>query len=73
MGGNKTIAFLGSGNMAEALVKGLLRAGVAAPGDIVCSDRSEERGALFTRSVTACASPAPTARRWRRPTSWCCR
>ena len=35
----KTIAFLGAGNMAEALVKGLLRAGVAAPQEIVCADR----------------------------------
>jgi pyrroline-5-carboxylate reductase len=40
----KTIAFLGAGNMAEALIKGLLRAGVAAPGEIVCSDRRRERG-----------------------------
>jgi pyrroline-5-carboxylate reductase len=40
----KTIAFLGSGNMAEALVKGLLRAGVAEPREIVCSDRNEARG-----------------------------
>ena len=49
MSSAQTIAFLGSGNMAEALVKGLLRSGTAAPGDIVCSDRSEERGALFTQ------------------------
>lgn len=40
----KTIAFLGAGNMAEALVKGLLRAHVAQPAEIVCSDRREERG-----------------------------
>src|SRR5512146_1124778 len=40
----KTIAFLGAGNMAEALVKGLLRANVAEPREIVCSDRREERG-----------------------------
>jgi pyrroline-5-carboxylate reductase len=40
----KTIAFLGAGNMAEALVKGLLRAGVAAPQEILCSDRRAERG-----------------------------
>ncbi len=44
----KTIAFLGAGNMAEALVKGLLRAGVADPGEIVCSDRDDARGALLT-------------------------
>jgi pyrroline-5-carboxylate reductase len=40
----QTIAFLGAGNMAEALVKGLLRAGVAAPGEILCTDRRPERG-----------------------------
>src|SRR6266581_6758336 len=40
----KNIAFLGAGNMAEALVKGLLRAGVAEPREIVCSDRNEARG-----------------------------
>ena len=40
----KTIAFIGAGNMAEALVKGLLRAGVAAPPEIICTDRRAERG-----------------------------
>ena len=40
----KTIAFIGAGNMAEALVKGLLRAGVAAPQEIICTDRRAERG-----------------------------
>ncbi len=40
----KNIAFLGAGNMAEALVKGLLHANVAEPREIVCSDRREERG-----------------------------
>jgi pyrroline-5-carboxylate reductase len=40
----KTIAFIGAGNMAEALVKGLLRAGVASPQEIVCTDRRAERG-----------------------------
>ncbi|MBI5069788.1 MAG: pyrroline-5-carboxylate reductase [Deltaproteobacteria bacterium] len=40
----QTIAFLGAGNMAEALVKGLLRAGVAAPQEILCTDRRLERG-----------------------------
>jgi len=39
----KTIAFLGAGNMAEALVKGMLRAGVAAPAEILCSDRRRDR------------------------------
>lgn len=40
----QTIAFIGAGNMAEALVKGLLRAGVAAPQEILCTDRRSERG-----------------------------
>ncbi len=39
----KTIAFLGTGNMAEALVKGLLRAG-ASPEEIVCTVRRAARG-----------------------------
>lgn len=39
----KKIAFLGTGNMAEALVKGLLRAGAAAPADLVCAEPREER------------------------------
>ncbi len=39
----KTIAFLGAGNMAEAFVKGLLRAGVAEPREILCADRRADR------------------------------
>jgi pyrroline-5-carboxylate reductase len=45
----KTIAFLGAGNMAEALVKGLLRAHVADPRELLCSDRREERGPELTQ------------------------
>ncbi|MFL5301251.1 MAG: pyrroline-5-carboxylate reductase [Anaeromyxobacteraceae bacterium] len=44
----KTIAFLGAGNMAEALVKGLLRAGVAAPEELVCTSRRKARGDELT-------------------------
>ncbi len=44
----KTIAFLGAGNMAEALVKGLLRAHVAVPSEILCTDRRLERGGELT-------------------------
>jgi pyrroline-5-carboxylate reductase len=43
-----TIAFLGAGNMAEALVKGLLRAHVASPSEIICTDRRAERGPELT-------------------------
>jgi pyrroline-5-carboxylate reductase len=39
----KKIAFLGTGNMAEALVKGLLRAGAASPAEIVCAEPREDR------------------------------
>src|SRR4051812_42117895 len=39
----KKIAFLGSGNMAEALVKGLLAAGTAAADEIVCAEPRAER------------------------------
>jgi len=39
----KKIAFLGTGNMAEALLKGLLRAGAAAPAEILCAEPREER------------------------------
>lgn len=39
----KKIAFLGTGNMGEAMVKGLLAAGKAAPEGIVCSDPRAER------------------------------
>src|SRR5512133_2245618 len=54
----KKIAFLGAGNMAEALVKGLLRAGIAAQGEVVCSEpRAERREELAKRyGVAAVAS-----------------
>src|SRR5512132_1394175 len=46
----KKIAILGSGNMGEALVKGLLRAGETQPEALVCSDpRAERREELHKR------------------------
>ncbi len=39
----KTIAFLGAGNMAGALLRGLLAQEIAAPGEILCADVREER------------------------------
>jgi pyrroline-5-carboxylate reductase len=39
----KKIAFLGAGNMAGALVKGLVSAGAAAPSEILCTDVRKER------------------------------
>jgi pyrroline-5-carboxylate reductase len=46
----KKIAFLGTGNMAEALVKGLLRAGTADASEIVCAEpRAERRDEIARR------------------------
>jgi pyrroline-5-carboxylate reductase len=39
----KSLGFLGAGNMAGALIKGLLGAGVVAPGDILASDVRADR------------------------------
>lgn len=39
----RTIAFIGAGNMAEALIKGLLRAGTARPDSLLATGRREER------------------------------
>jgi pyrroline-5-carboxylate reductase len=39
----RTIAFIGAGNMAEALIKGLLRAGTARPDSIIATGRRQER------------------------------
>jgi pyrroline-5-carboxylate reductase len=53
----KKLAFLGAGNMAEALVKGLLAAGTAAREEIVCAEpraeRREELKARYGVAVTA--------------------
>jgi pyrroline-5-carboxylate reductase len=40
---DKTIAFLGAGNMAEALIKGLLRAGIARPDSVIATGRRPEK------------------------------
>ncbi len=46
----KKIVFLGSGNMAEALVKGLLASGTAAESEILCAEpRAERREELRKR------------------------
>jgi pyrroline-5-carboxylate reductase len=50
----KKIAFLGSGNMAEALVKGLLTSGAALAQEIVCAEpRAERREELRARHGVA--------------------
>jgi len=46
----KKIAFLGTGNMAEALIKGLLRAGTARPEQITATFRRQERLEEFRKS-----------------------
>mgnify|MGYP005848985215 CR=1 FL=1 len=43
----RRIGFIGAGNMAEALVRGLLQAGLFRPQDISASDIKEERLRLF--------------------------
>ena len=40
---DKKIAFIGGGNMAEALIKGLISAGAATPGHILVTDVSADR------------------------------
>jgi len=61
----KTIGFLGTGNMAEAMVKGLLRAGAATKEEIVCAEpRAERRAEISQRyGVAATASNAEAADR----------
>ncbi|HVO18602.1 MAG TPA: pyrroline-5-carboxylate reductase [Anaeromyxobacter sp.] len=46
----KSVVFLGTGNMAEALLKGLLREGTADPEEIVCAEpRAERREEIANR------------------------
>jgi pyrroline-5-carboxylate reductase len=40
---DKTVAFLGAGNMAGALIKGLLASGVLAPEQVICTDVRKPR------------------------------
>lgn len=44
---SERIAFIGAGNMAEALVRGLIDSGRATPSLLTAADPSEERRALF--------------------------
>src|SRR5574337_782100 len=50
MGLNKKIAFLGGGNMAEALIKGIIAAGAATPGQILATDISADRLAHLNKT-----------------------
>ena len=47
---NKTIAFLGAGNMGEALIRGLLAAKTVAPSQIIATDVRPERLEEFKRT-----------------------
>lgn len=47
---NKTIAFLGAGNMGEALIRGLLAAKAVAPSQIVATDVRRERLDSLTKT-----------------------
>jgi pyrroline-5-carboxylate reductase len=42
-----TIGFIGAGKMARALAQGLVAGGVAKPGDLVCTSRTQESGRAF--------------------------
>ncbi len=65
MGLGKKIAFLGSGNMAEALVKGLLASGTAQEDEITCAEpRADRREDLRKRyGVEVSADNVATAER----------
>jgi len=47
---NKTIAFIGAGNMGEALIRGLLAAGTVRPQQIMASDLKTDRLQLFSKA-----------------------
>ncbi len=51
------LGFIGSGNMAEALCRGILKAELVPPGDIIASDPSPERRQLFARARHVTATP----------------
>ena len=47
------IGFVGAGNMATALARGVIRAGLAEPGRVCASDVSPERRAAFVKATGA--------------------
>lgn len=46
----KTVSFIGAGNMAEALIKGILKAGLFDPADITVADTTADRLECLKRS-----------------------
>lgn len=53
----KKIAFVGAGNMAEALIKGLIASGKVRPGDLVASGRRPEKVARMAERYGIRAAP----------------
>lgn len=51
--GNRTLGLLGAGNMAEALARGIVQSGAIAAGNVIASDVSPERRALFKDKLGA--------------------
>ena len=47
----RTLGFIGAGKMAEALARGVLRAGIAKKQSILASDPAEERRRVFAKDV----------------------
>jgi len=68
-----TIGFVGSGNMAEALIKGVINAKVYSPENIFISDIRAERIEFLAEKYNVCllyTSPSPRDRtRSRMPSS----
>ena len=58
------LAIIGAGNMAEAIVRGLIGGGVYTPRQMIAADVSAERRELFLKqlSISAVDSPATAAR-----------
>jgi pyrroline-5-carboxylate reductase len=61
---SKKFGFIGAGNMAEAMMKGLIKAGEAGPQDIIASEVVPERRDVVSRSlgVTVVADNAEVAK-----------
>ena len=58
----RKIAFIGVGNMAGAIIGGILKAGTADPAHLILSDRFPEKCASYTeRGAVLAASPAEAA------------
>ena len=53
---DKKVGFIGSGNMAEAIIKGVIGAGLIPPKNVMCSDILEDRTRLLSDSHGITAS-----------------